>query len=78
MHPLAVDRGEGKVGTSFCICLLHNFQLFVIMILLSSFFWQGDRAAMLDEVLDYVKFLRLQVKVKELPSFNNLTYPSNK
>jgi hypothetical protein len=24
---------------------------------------QTDRAAMLDEILDYVKFLRLQVKV---------------
>lgn len=26
-------------------------------------FLQTDRAAMLDEILDYVKFLRLQVKV---------------
>jgi hypothetical protein len=25
---------------------------------------QTDRAAMLDEILDYVKFLRLQVKVQ--------------
>ena len=25
---------------------------------------QTDRAAMLDEIVDYVKFLRLQVKVK--------------
>ena len=25
---------------------------------------QTDRAAMLDEILDYVKFLRLQVKVR--------------
>lgn len=28
-----------------------------------SLFLQTDRAAMLDEILDYVKFLRLQVKV---------------
>lgn len=27
-------------------------------------FPQTDRAAMLDEIVDYVKFLRLQVKVK--------------
>lgn len=27
---------------------------------------QTDRAAMLDEIVDYVKFLRLQVKVKML------------
>ena len=27
------------------------------------FFVQTDRAAMLDEIVDYVKFLRLQVKV---------------
>lgn len=29
---------------------------------------QTDRAAMLDEIVDYVKFLRLQVKVKQSPS----------
>jgi hypothetical protein len=27
---------------------------------------QTDRAAMLDEILDYVKFLRLQVKVQHI------------
>lgn len=43
------------------------------VVLLSSFltyshplFVQTDRAAMLDEIVDYVKFLRLQVKVKFL------------
>ena len=29
-----------------------------------NLFLQSDRAAMLDEIIDYVKFLRLQVKVK--------------
>ena len=28
------------------------------------YYVQTDRAAMLDEIVDYVKFLRLQVKVK--------------
>lgn len=30
---------------------------------LCRLFLQTDRAAMLDEIVDYVKFLRLQVKV---------------
>jgi hypothetical protein len=31
--------------------------------LMHNLFVQTDRAAMLDEIVDYVKFLRLQVKV---------------
>ena len=30
---------------------------------------QTDRAAMLDEIVDYVKFLRLQVKVNDIVFF---------
>ena len=26
--------------------------------------WQTDKASMLDEIIDYVKFLQLQVKVR--------------
>lgn len=35
--------------------------LYIILLLV-----QTDRAAMLDEIVDYVKFLRLQVKVSSL------------
>jgi len=30
--------------------------------------WQTDKASMLDEIIDYVKFLQLQVKVR-FPQF---------
>lgn len=33
--------------------------------MLTFFSLQTDKATMLDEILDYVKFLRLQVKVKQ-------------
>ena len=38
-------------------CILFNIIVHFIIV-------QTDRAAMLDEIVDYVKFLRLQVKVK--------------
>lgn len=40
-------------STRFCFC--YNVYLNLCV--------QTDRAAMLDEIVDYVKFLRLQVKV---------------
>lgn len=33
--------------------------------------WQTDKASMLDEIIDYVKFLQLQVKVRS-PLFSHL------
>lgn len=50
---------------SGCACCIV-FQSCDLRFYWSSLFWQTDRAVMLDEILDYVKFLRLQVKVKEL------------
>lgn len=52
--------------------LLANGILFSVILLSPlltysyPLFVQTDRAAMLDEIVDYVKFLRLQVKVKFL------------
>lgn len=39
------------------------------LILKFNIFIQSDRAVMIDEIVEYVKFLRLQVKVKlfEIP-----------
>lgn len=47
---------------SFVICVCARALKFWGIIPL--FHLQTDRAAMLDEILDYVKFLRLQVKVR--------------
>ena len=53
---------------TFVVCcisldpLQHHFFLLSLILL----FVQTDRAAMLDEIVDYVKFLRLQVKVNAL------------
>lgn len=41
----------------FIFPILKGYMFFCIFV-------QTDRAAMLDEIVDYVKFLRLQVKVK--------------
>lgn len=42
-------------------CLyFHYFNIYILL------FVQTERAVMLDEIVDYVKFLRLQVKVKFL------------
>lgn len=40
-------------------------------------FVQTDRAAMLDEIMDYVKFLRLQVKVELFKVQCTLSYRIN-
>lgn len=50
-------------GIKWCKSLIYS----VVRISL-----QTDRAAMLDEIVDYVKFLRLQVKVLLLDSLNLL------
>lgn len=44
-------------------CFYRDLVFHLIEISTISLFVQTDRAAMLDEILDYVKFLRLQVKV---------------
>lgn len=49
----------------FC-CIALGPLLYIISIVYKTvylYFIQTDRAAMLDEIVDYVKFLRLQVKV---------------
>ena len=46
---------------TFLFNIMHMFSSLNCRFLL---FMQTDRAAMLDEIVDYVKFLRLQVKVK--------------
>lgn len=46
--------------------IMHTFVLYPLFKEYMIFiFVQTDRAAMLDEIVDYVKFLRLQVKVKQ-------------
>lgn len=56
----------GIFGIGLCLCysaseIKRNVVAWGIEMLYFS--CQTDRAAMLDEILDYVKFLRLQVKV---------------
>lgn len=49
--------------------VFHYFsRLYMELALIHETFLQTDRAAMLDEIIDYVKFLRLQVKVSS-PDF---------
>lgn len=53
--------------TSSCCYMLCNCSVFIDFAmhfgLAITVSLQTDRAAMLDEIVDYVKFLRLQVKV---------------
>lgn len=50
---------------SVCEKKYNNTKLFNSSnIMVHLYHVQTDRAAMLDEIVDYVKFLRLQVKVK--------------
>jgi hypothetical protein len=72
---------SSHVSTGLCECLgrclilifqIQGFFHLVIWkdgtekILILFYTMQTDRAAMLDEILDYVKFLRLQVKVQHI------------
>lgn len=38
--------------------------------------WQTDKASMLDEIIDYVKFLQLQVKATIFPELKALLNPA--
>lgn len=60
----------------FC-CIALGPLLYIISIVYKTvylYFIQTDRAAMLDEIVDYVKFLRLQVKVSAFVSFMDFTF----
>lgn len=48
---------------SISLDLLQSNYFIVSNVIVYLYFVQTDRAAMLDEIVDYVKFLRLQVKV---------------
>ncbi|MBA0803511.1 hypothetical protein Gohar_013714 [Gossypium harknessii] len=50
--------------------------VFLVLTSHVCFFVQTDRAAMLDEIVDHVKFLRLQVKVSStlLPVFSHISF----
>lgn len=41
-----------------CLFILKDFFFFLTPVME----WQTDKASMLDEIIDYVKFLQLQVK----------------
>lgn len=58
-------------------CIALGPLLYIISIVYKTvylYFIQTDRAAMLDEIVDYVKFLRLQVKVSVFVSFMDFTF----
>lgn len=60
-------RGNSVFLRDCCVCeekiTILNY-LILSNTMVHFHYVQTDRAAMLDEIVDYVKFLRLQVKVK--------------